>query len=32
VRVYGPAGLLGVASVDGNGLLAPLRLVQMNGY
>jgi len=32
VRVYGPAGLLGVASVDGNGLLAPLRLVQTNGY
>ena len=32
VRVYGPAGLLGVASVDGNGLLAPLRVVRTNGY
>jgi tRNA pseudouridine55 synthase len=31
VRVYGPAGLLGVASVDGNGFLAPLRVVRTNG-
>jgi tRNA pseudouridine55 synthase len=28
VNVYGPAGLLGVGSIDRNGLLAPLRLVQ----
>ena len=28
VRVYGPAGLLGVASVEANGMLVPLRLVR----
>lgn len=28
VRVYGPAGLLGVASIEGNGMLVPLRLVR----
>ncbi len=28
VRIYGPAGLLGVGSIDQDGLLAPHRLVQ----
>lgn len=28
VRVYGAAGLLGVASIDATGMLAPLRLVR----